>query len=78
MLENRFKGKLLWSSLIQNISRKALHYLANEADRAVDLRTDKSRCGCLSLITYGLPCACAIALKIKNKTPICLDEFHTH
>lgn len=34
--------------------------------------------GCLSSITYGLPCVCAIALKIKNKIPIRLDEIHTH
>jgi hypothetical protein len=78
MLEHRFKGKCLWSSLIRNISMKALHYLADDADRALDIGMDKSKCGCLSLITFGLPCACAIALKIKNNTPICLDEIHTH
>ena len=78
MLEHRFKGKRLWSSLIRNISRKGLHYLVDEAGRPVDIGTDKSRCGCLSLITFGLPCVCAIALKIKNNTHICLDEVHTH
>jgi len=55
-----------------------LHYLADEVDRVVGVGTDKSICGCLSLITFGLPCACAIALKIKNNTPICLDEIHSH
>ena len=78
MLEHRFKGKRLWSRLIWNISRKTLHYLADKADRAADIGTDKSRCGCLSLITFRLPCACAIALKIKKNTHICLDEIHTH
>jgi hypothetical protein len=58
MLEHRFKGKRLWYSLIRNILRKALHYLADEADRAADIETDKFRCGCLSLITFGLPCVC--------------------
>jgi len=78
MLEHRFKRKLLWSRLILNISKNALHYLANEAGRAVGVGTDKSRCGCLSLITFRLSCACAIALKIKNKILIRLDETHTH
>jgi len=78
MLEHRLKGNRLWSSLIRNISRKGLHYLIDEADRALDIGTDKSKCCCLSLITFGLPCAWVIALKIKNNTPICLDEIHTH
>jgi hypothetical protein len=78
MLEHRFKGKLLWFRLIRNISRNNFHYLADEVDRAVGVGMDKSRGGCLSLITFGLPCACAIALKIKNSTHICLDEIHTH
>jgi len=78
MLEHRFKDKRLWPSLIRNVSRKALHYLVDEADRALDIRMDKFKCGCLSKITFGLPCACAIALKIKNNTSIRLDEIHTH
>ncbi|AES59838.1 hypothetical protein MTR_1g030360 [Medicago truncatula] len=32
MLEQRFKGKLLWSRLIRNILRKDLHYLVDDAD----------------------------------------------
>jgi len=41
MLEHKFKGKLLWSRLIRNISRNALHYLANEVDWAVECSTNK-------------------------------------
>jgi hypothetical protein len=28
--------------------------------------------------TYGLPCACLIALKIERKLPIRLDKVNTH
>jgi len=49
-----------------------------EYNKALEIGTDKSKCGCLSLITYGLPCACMIALKIKNGTAIRLEEIHTH
>jgi len=78
MLEHRFRGKVLWSRLIRNISREALHHLLAEYNKALEIGTDKSRCGCLSLITHGLPCACTIALKIKNGTALRLDEIHTH
>ncbi|AES62388.1 FAR1 DNA-binding domain protein [Medicago truncatula] len=78
MLEHRFKGKLLWSHLIRRISREALHHLVVEYNKALEIGTDKSKCGCLSLITYGLLCACMIGLKIKNGTALRLDEIHTH
>jgi hypothetical protein len=78
MLEHRFKGKVLWSRLIRNISREALHHLVEEYDKALEIGTDKSRCGCLSLITHELLCACTIALKIKKGTTLRLDEIHTH
>jgi len=78
MLEHRFRGKVLWSRLIRNISREALHHLVEEYNKALEIGTNKSRCGCLSLITHGLPCACTIALKIKNVTALRLDEIHTH
>jgi len=68
LLEHGFKGKVLWSRLFRNISREALHHLVEEYNKALEIDTDKSRCGCLSLITHGLPCACTIALKIKNGT----------
>ena len=48
-----------------------------EYNKALEIGTDKSKCGCLSLITCRLPCACMIALKIKNGTAS-LEEIHTH
>jgi len=55
MLKHRFKGKVLWSNLIRNISREALHHLVVEYNKALEIGTDKSKCGCLSLITYRFP-----------------------
>jgi len=78
MLGHMFKGKVLWSNLIRNISREALHHLVVEYNKTLEIGIDKSKCGCLSLITYELLCACMIALKIKNDTAIRLDEIHTH
>jgi len=78
MLEHRFRGKVLWSRLIRNISREALHHLVQEYNKALEIGPDKSRCGGLSLITHRLLCVCTIALKIKNGTTLRLDEIHTH
>ena len=78
MLEHRFNGKVLWSRLIRNISREALHHLVVEYNKTLEIGTDKSKCGCLSLITYILPCVCMIGLKIKNDTALRLDEINTH
>jgi len=46
MLEHRFKGNVLWSNLIQNISRETLHHLVVEYNKALEIGTDKSKCGC--------------------------------
>jgi hypothetical protein len=71
-------GKVLWSRLIRNISKEALHHLVVEYNKALKIGTDKSKCGCLSLVTYGLPCVSMIALKIKNGTALRLEEIHNH
>jgi len=42
----------LWSRLIRNISREALHHLVMKYNKALEIGTDKSKCGFLSLITY--------------------------
>jgi len=64
--------------LLVKLSREALHHLVVEYNKTLEIGTDKLKCGCLSLITYGLPCACMIGLKIKNGTALRLDEIHTH
>jgi len=37
---------------------------------------DKESCDCVQRTSYGLPCACFIAIKICDNKPILLDEIH--
>ena len=39
---------------------------------------DKRTCGCVIGTSYGLPCACFIAMKIRHNKPIRMDEIHPH
>ena len=78
MLEHRFKEKLLWSKLIRNISRNTLHYITDEVDRAIGCGMNKSKCGYLIFINYGLLCACTISKKTKHNTPFRLNEIYIH
>lgn len=48
-----------------HISRNTLHFIENEADRVASCGMDKSKCGCLVLVTYK--CTCTIAKKMKHK-----------
>lgn len=86
--KHEFKGKLLCSKLVRNISSNIFYFLADKADWAVaGCGTYKSKCGCLIWITYGLSYTCIIFKKIKLNTFIfflkelsifiCLDETHS-
>lgn len=70
MMEHRFKGKVLWSKLVRNMSTNTLYYLTNEVDREDGCGIDKSKYDCLIFITYKLVCACTISKKIKLNTPL--------
>jgi len=39
---------------------------------------DKEICGCVQRTSYGPPCACFIATKIRKDKPILLDKIHHH
>ncbi|GAU10431.1 hypothetical protein TSUD_419180, partial [Trifolium subterraneum] len=49
-----------------------------EEDRSRECGRNRKKCGCVIKRTYGLPCACLLALKIDKKLPIRLDEINTH
>lgn len=67
--KHEFKGKLLCSKLVRNISSNIFYFLADKADWAVaGCGTYKSKCGCLIWITYGLSYTCIIFKKIKLNT----------
>ncbi|XP_058747057.1 uncharacterized protein LOC131620051 [Vicia villosa] len=65
VLEHRFKDNILYSQLIDNVSRTGLNYIFHEAKRGEVVGSDNAKCGCTISKTYGLPCACVIAKKIK-------------
>ncbi|XP_045796161.1 uncharacterized protein LOC123890567 [Trifolium pratense] len=77
-VEHYFKKHFLYPKLVYNISRQALHFIRDEEIRSRECGKNRKKCGCVMKITYGLPCACLIALKIDKKLPIRLDEINTH
>lgn len=39
---------------------------------------DNKKCECMIKITYGLPCGCVFAKKLRNGRPIGLDFVNNH
>ena len=61
------------------MSRYALGNIVLEEERCRGiLCMDKEICRCVQRTSYGLPCACFIATKIRDYKPILLDEIHRH
>jgi hypothetical protein len=57
----------LFRNLQGVVSQKALQIMTEEINRLRDkLKGDRSRCGCKVLTSCGLPCACQLALHIKD------------
>ena len=78
LLEHRFKENMLYSQLVRNFSRAALNYIFHEATRASTVGDDTSKCGCIIVKIYGLPCACVIAKKMSGDVPIRMNEVSSH
>jgi hypothetical protein len=76
--EHRYEDNPLYSFLFYKISRAAMDHIYNEAKRVEDVGMDSKKCGCVIRRTFGLPGACLIAKKMKNKLPIRLDEIYSH
>jgi hypothetical protein len=77
-VEHHFKDHFLYSKLVYNVSRDGLRFIRGEEVRSQECGRNRKKCGCVIKRTYGLPCACLIALKIERKLPIRLDEVNTH
>jgi len=76
-LENRYKDVTLYSGLGGHMSRQAMNFIFVEEERArKTLCIEKKTCGCVQRTSYGLPCACFIAMKIRHNKLIRLDEIH--
>src|SRR3954469_14034143 len=78
VMEHQFKGQILFSQLIYNISRSGLNFLFHEAKRSETTGPDSSLCGCTIRKTYSLPCACILSKKKKLNSPIRMDEVADH
>src|SRR4051812_30407344 len=78
VIEHRYKGQILFSQLIYNISRMGLNFLFHEANRSETTGPDSSLCGCTIRNTYGLPCACILSKKKKLNSLIRMDEVADH
>jgi len=79
VLEHRYKDVTLYSGLRGHMSRQAMNFIFVEEERAKKtLCIEKKTCGCVQRTSYGLPCACFIAMKICHNKLIRLDEIHPH
>ncbi|MCI22878.1 otubain [Trifolium medium] len=56
----------------------ALMRILAEVRRAKDVGLDKSKYGCISRTTFGLPCACELSNVVMERNPISLDIIHSH
>jgi len=73
LMSDSYKA-LIYRRLVGNISRCALELLIPELERVKKIGFDTSRCGCILIQTYGLPCACELARYDPEMIP--LQEIH--
>jgi len=60
------------------VSRRALRFIYDDLKRSKRFGFDKGDCGCVQKTSYGLPCACIIAIKSKQKLALVLDDIYPH
>jgi len=70
VLEHIYKDNFLYSKLEDCVFRAALSFIFEEAKRSKTSGFAKKNCGCVLKTSYGLSCACNLAMKIKEKLPI--------
>jgi len=68
----------LYSEFEGYVSRPSLCFIYEEAKRSKAFGFARKDCGYVQKTTYGLPCACIIAMKRKEKFPIRLDDLYPH
>jgi len=76
VMVHKYKKNKLFSELEGYVSRAALGFIDEELQRSRTFGFAQEDCGCVQMITFGLPCACIIAEKRKKKFLILLDEIH--
>ncbi|XP_050875837.1 uncharacterized protein LOC127079496 [Lathyrus oleraceus] len=78
VLEHKYKDNNLYSQLVGNISRACLNYIFHEAKRVDNVGSNSVKCGCTIVKTYGLPCACLIAKKVRLGSSLRMYEVYSH
>jgi len=78
VLEHKYKKIKMMRELEGYISRRALKFIYDEFKRSKTFGSGKEDCGCVQKISYGLPCACIIAMKSKQKLSLVLDDIYPH
>jgi len=67
-------NSLLYKGLVGMVSKYALMHIAKEFNKVKVIGFDKKKCGCVLRQTYGLPCACELAIYSFGMIP--LNEVH--
>jgi len=78
VLEHKYKIIKMMRELESYVSRRALKFIYDGLKCSKTFAFDKEDCGCVQKTSYGLPCACIIAMKSKQKLPLVLDDIYPH
>jgi len=75
VLEHKYKKFKMMRELEGYVSRHALKFIYDELKCSKTFDFCKDDCGCVQKTSYGLPCACILAMKSKQKMPLVLDIY---
>jgi hypothetical protein len=78
ILEHKYKTIKMMLELEGYVSRRALKFIYDELKRSKTFGFGKEYCGCVQKTSYGLSCACIIAMKSKQKLPLVLHDIYPH
>ncbi|KAJ1393007.1 MULE transposase domain [Sesbania bispinosa] len=76
-LEHQFNNRL-YGKLFGFVSKNAMVHIAQEIRRVEYIGIDTSTCGCKLKMTYGLPCACQLAICKMYFGFIPVEKVHAH
>ncbi|KAJ1395525.1 FAR1-related protein [Sesbania bispinosa] len=76
-LKHRFNNRL-YDKLFGFVSKNAIVHIAQEMGRVEYIGIDTSTCGCKLRMTYGLPCACQLAICKMYFGFIPVEKVHAH
>jgi len=78
VLEHKYKKIKMMRELEGYVSRRALKFIYDELKCSKTFDFGPEDCGCVQNTSYGLPCACIIDMKSKQKLHLLLDDIYPH